>query len=630
MKKIIKQFSILLLSSMIASCSKECNSNDKPLSFDEEAILNADVEIDLVVQTYSQNGTFKDIGNFSLNWNKYEEKYYVYDVPNIELFPYFYAAHKFKEIAPNVKINLTYSDDESFHNIIKEFKKQNENKNHVYPELMVSHEGVYDMLEKGYNYDLNHYRNTKYYQAYNEYFLSRFNYGGFQAAFPLSVDVSGLFVNLDTLEKYNIVSKTTDDNGITDEYKNWVNYFTWDEFVKTITRTNDETHAGINDIFQSIMSFSVPSIYYQFSKDGTVDLTSSSSLKVIEQLLNFENEISQNCIYPHDENSLSFSFFTSPKPQFENAIESIIINSSDYRSVPADNFIKDQYSTFYKGRSSSSLPSYIENKLDTTIKFDYLPYPKVDETGVNYSEINLKGIVIGNQCPIESTCTATQQLNMDVAAYFAMFMNLDPRAIEGRLKTKFSYDMYNIKWDNVGSFTLPLIKQGIKFPFQENEKLDPAKDFDDNWQYQLSSWFDNYKAYVVCDEKADVKNFTNILPGFTKLLDSMYGINGKSVTCIDIQSEPIYYFENSIAKNIFNDWENRFYDHNIIVPSGKLGTKDYVDKTKFELSDNENNINTNAIKALKTLQKRINGYYGRGKYDVFDRSYRNNYKGALK
>ena len=43
------------------------------------------------------------------------------------------------------------------------------------------------------------------YDSYNEFFMTRFNFGGFQAAIPLQVQPWGIFVNTGDLEKYYVV-----------------------------------------------------------------------------------------------------------------------------------------------------------------------------------------------------------------------------------------------------------------------------------------------------------------------------------------------------------------------------------------------------------------------------------------
>ena len=587
-------------------------------------ILDADVEINFAVYVEGQNRVIKDIGNYSPDPNDKTRKYHPEDVSSIELAKYFGAAYKFKEIAPNVKINLMYCSINEYDQMVRDFYEQNG----YFPELMWGTDHVVEMLQNGYNFDLNRYSETEYFKQYNEYFLSRFNFGGFQAGFPISAEPWGIFVNMDTLKDYSIVMNLFDENGLcTQEYKDWVDDFTWDNFVSAINKTTNETHAGLSKVVEYFTSYSLPQVNDQFIREGTVDLTSPEVSQTLQKLLNYENEISQKCVYTYDTTGTG----STAKDAFPNA--------ASWRGV--ENFVKDEYCTFYAeapwalGTISTYISSTNEkNKNDSSIPVldthvDFLPYPKVDSSSPAYTGIAVEGLTVGNQCPVGTVCTNEKMLKMDVASYFAMFMGLDPRSIEGQSTVKYIFDSR----EYTGSLSLPLAKRGNKFAFQEGETSDPAYEYDDNWQYQLKLWFDIYDLYVTNDEPADVRYFTNITYGLLHMLDSMYMLEGMGddyVTCLNFWNEPVNIPDAGSTKDIFDNWQGRFTRYgDPDTYAGRIGTDTYVSSVMAALSDIETEINTNSAIAWSFLQECVEEYYGADKgYNVLDKDSRNSYEGS--
>lgn len=386
------------------------------------------------------------------------------------------------------------------------------------------------------------------------------------------------------------------------------------------------------------------SINASFIKDGTVDLSSEDVRSTIQRLLEYENEISQYCVYQYNENS--FGWWPTPKDYF--------VNADNWKRI--ENFCKDQYHTFYPEDpwNLTNIASYIDAHnekaaTDSTmvpldLRVDFLPYPKVDEDSNAYTGIAVEGLTVGNLCPIGEKdglphCYSKDaRLEMKVAAYFAMFMGLDPRSIESQAKIKYIMDGK----EYTGHLSLPLTKRNSKFEWQENGEIDdvmpdPAINYDDNWQYQLSLWFDVYDLYVTNDEPADVEYFSNVTYGLVQMLDSMYmldGIGDDYVTCLNYWNEPVNIPYGGDVKDIFDRWQGIFFRfQNEETGDGVLGTPGYVAAVLANLDDMEKEINENSAMAWTFLQECVDTYYYdenfNSLYDVLDKSYRNSYDGCL-
>ncbi|MBQ4060932.1 MAG: extracellular solute-binding protein [Bacilli bacterium] len=605
-----------------------------------EDVKNADVSIDFLVYIDGQNGRIPDIGNYSNDPNDTTRKFHPKDVTSLGMAKHFGAASAFKNLCPNVKINLQYCTISDYNELIREYANQ---KGHL-PHLMWGTDHVVEMLGVGYNHDLSEYSDSEYYEQYNEYFMSRFNFGGFQAGLPIAAEPWGVFVNMNDLEEYKIVSDTIADGECTNEYKEWVDNFTWENFVDAARKSNTDTHAGLSKPVEYFTSYSMESINASFIKDGTVDLSSEEVRSTIQRLLEYENEISQYCVYQYNENS--FGWWPTPKDYF--------VNADNWKRI--ENFCKDQYHTFYPEDpwNLTNIASYIDAHnekaaTDSTmvpldLRVDFLPYPKVDEDSNAYTGIAVEGLTVGNLCPIGEKdglphCYSKDaRLEMKVAAYFAMFMGLDPRSIESQAKVKYIMDGK----EYTGHLSLPLTKRNSKFEWQENGEIDdvmpdPAINYDDNWQYQLSLWFDVYDLYVTNDEPADVEYFSNVTYGLVQMLDSMYmldGIGDDYVTCLNYWNEPVNIPYGGDVKDIFDRWQGRFFRfQNEETGDGVLGTPGYVAAVLANLDDMEKEINENSAMAWTFLQECVDTYYYdenfNSLYDVLDKSYRNSYDGCL-
>ena len=385
------------------------------------------------------------------------------------------------------------------------------------------------------------------------------------------------------------------------------------------------------------------SINSQFIKDGTVDLSSDEVLSTISQLLEYENELAKYCVYNYDETSLGSQL--TAKEYYSNA--------AGWKTV--ENFVKDQYSTFMaeapwslttisqfiKSNNEKALTDQSVTPLDT--KIDFLPYPKVSSDDQAFTGIAVEGLTVGNLCPVGDKdglphCYSNSaELEQKVASYFAMFMGLDPRAIESQATVKYIHGGK----EYTGSLTLPLTKRNSKFTWQEDEAYadipDPAEDFDDNWQYQLALWFDVYDLYVTNNEEPDVRYFENITYGLVQMLDSIYMLDGMGddyVTCLNFWNEPVNIPDGGDVKDIFDNWQGRYTRfRNEETNMGVLGTTGYVSAVLNHLGEVETEINENSATAWSFLQESVDYYYFdedfNSLYNVLDKSYRNNYAGSL-
>ena len=639
-KKLLNLLLLPLLASSISGC--DGNENDTytfTQLLDEYNVLpktvtDANTEIDILIYIEGQNGTIEDIGNYSPILNEDGDpvdpktgeirKYGPEDIQFSDLGKFVGAAQAFKNYAPGVKINVLYCSIDDYERTIYAYREQY---GHL-PHVMHPAHKIVDMLSYGYIADLNQYSDSAYFDSYNEYFMSRFNFGGFQAAVPLQVQPWGVYTNTMDLEEYNVIDKVVENGVNTEEYKDWVDNFTWESFMEAIKLSTTESHAGLSRISDFILSVSMPTIYNQYIREGSVDLTSNEVQETLAKLLGYESELATGGYTVYSYEPGSNIGITTNKNKFPNAA-----HWSGTR-----NFCEDQYSTFYTEApwAIDTISQYIvEHNLQDDIKVDVLPYPIVDDNEA-YSAAGVGGLVIGNQCPVGgdngSRCEdGTAALEQEVAAYFAMFLGADPRAIDARSKIKYTFD--DILYE--GAISLPLIKKDFRFDWQDDPQLakdDPSLDYDDNWQYQMALWFDTFEIYVTDNQPADVENFTNIPYGLTVMLDNIYG---NKVTALNMATEPTSVYEDEVYVDIFELWDDRYVNFvNTDTLSGSLGTETYVSEVLANLATVEERINSNAEKVYADLNMKVAMYYGTDEngaplYDMLDRTNRNNYEGSI-
>ena len=618
-----------------------------------EEILNANEEIDLLVYIEGQEGTLYDIGNYSNDPNDTSKKYHP------TMVRWFAAASAFKKIAPGVKINLIYCNIKNYNDKIKEYY---DSTGHL-PELMWSTDHVVTMLQKGYCTDLSDYSNSEYYKAYNEYFMTRFNFGNFQAAFPIYVQPWGVFVNLDILEEpANPVLPSIFKNGYcTEEYKKWIDNLTIDTFTEAVKKTNNSHHAGLSKVVEYFTSYAMSSINESFIRNGKIDLTSESVKQKLQHMVEKENELSQYCNYIYDSHSTGMfakneynvqSWHTTKDFALDH--ECTFFAESPWSLSKISNLIANAMKEDINGNAIlDENGNYIPNMEARKTKIDYLPYPKADANSDAYTGIAIEGMVIGNQFRMENGKKVAAQTNaklkQDIAAYFTMFANLDPRAICEGKEIKYVSNGQEL----VGEIPLPLIKQNYKFLWQNDKSKvelvggDPSVDFDDNWSYQLSEWFKHNKVFLTNDEEPDVTNFTNMTYGLVKVLDSVYALENVGdesdnyVRSLNYWNEPLITQIDGV-ENIFSyKWQNRFIAFKVDAADGDgdtyytnvIGTDTYTGTIIDHLAEIEEYINSNSEIAWSNLVELVNKMYydenGNPLYpDIANRDIRNHYEGS--
>ena len=604
-----------------------------------EGVLNANETIDLLIYTDGQEGIIRDIGDYSNDPKDTSKKYHPRDIKSPEMVKWFAAASAFKKIAPGVKINLIYTPINTYNNMISEY-------NGVYghlPELIWGTDHVVTMLQEGYCTDLSEYANSEYYHAYNKYFMTRFNFGNFQAAFPVSVEPWGVFVNLDILEDPTnpVVSSIFKNGYCTDEYKEWVDNLTIDTFADAVKKTNNEKHAGLSKVVEYFTSYAMSSINESFIKDGKVDLTSDAVKAKLQHMLEKENELSQYCAYVYDENSTGSTAKDGYNVQPWTSIQDFALDHecTFFAESPlALSNISNLITNAVK-KDSKGVPVIDDNgkfipDIETRkTKIDFLPYPKADAESDAYTGVTIEGMVIGNQFRMENGQKVPTQRNaklkQDIAAYFTMFSSLDSTAINERKEIKYVYN----EQEYTGNLTLPLIKQNYNFSWRGDNEL--SKEFTDNWSYQLSEWLKLNKLFLTNDDNPDVVNFTNITYGLVKILDSIYALenvgdeSNNYVRCLSYWNEPVNIEKDGRVMNVFDRWQNRF----TIYRPNVIGTNTYVSTIMKQLKEIEESINNNSEEAWLYLSDNVNTLYydenGNPLYpDIANRDIRNNYEGS--
>lgn len=625
MKKNFLQYSLIsMLALTMASCGEtkasDNNSNDANTSITEsestfdfsndysldESLPDSVDDLDSIpqdVKDYQGNIDFftyiQGTGASCVDRDIGASTYKAEDINYHEKAAFYAAARAFKKIAPGVKINLYYCDIDAYDDFIVNY---HESTGH-YPHLMWSTKHVVEMIQQGIYTDLSKYVDVEYYDSFNEYFMTRFNYGGFQGAIPISAEPWGVFVNLDTLDQYNIVNTS---NAVA--YENWVDNFTWDTLIETARETYEGgKHAGISKVVDHLVSYAAPTIYDQFLRTGEVSLNNED----VKNLLTLENELTEYSCW-----------------DYENSTDKYLITKEGFNDVHAwsgtKNFVEDKAYTFY-AEAPWALPTISQyiNSNNLTTRVDFLPYPRVKNTSDNsyykaYTGIAVEGVGVGNLCPItggaEKCYSSTAKLEEKVAAYFAMFFSADIRSIKERANLEYIYNGITY----TGSVSMPLIKKNYTFGWQDDPEstypnpLDET-DYDDNWEYQMGLWFDVYDTYVTetnsdgTKAKADVKNFSNVSYGLSKIIDSVYG---DEVTCLNYYNEPFEIPDGSTTRNIWNDWQSRYN-----ITDGSLGSATYVATVSAMLADYEEDINDGTETAWGLIQEMLDAWYGEG-YDV--------------
>lgn len=543
------------------------NDGKKEAEIDYLGILPLDLiryegEIDVFIYIEGQNGTMTDIGN---------KEYEPLDLFDPYMARFVASAQVFNRYVPGAKINLNYTSISNYNQQVAAYETQF---GHL-PHVMHPVDSIYQMIEKGYATDLSIYKESAYYDIFDESIMSIYNYGGFQAAVPYMIYPMGIFVNTGILE----------DNYI--EYdEEYVKNFTMERFYSDLeTVTNDET-AGISTAADSILSVAVPSIYRSYSNEKSIKLDTT----LIRELLALESTITNYTAYTLNEQG--------------NWVGKTNYNVQSWNGN--SNFIKDEAYAFSADAAWALLElSKLAAELEKEEQFDILPYPKVSEDIDAYVGMLAGGLVIGNQCPLgEDKCSDEAKLDRDIAALFAMFMNADPRAIEA--KSKIQYTDGNKENIYTGIIDMPMVKQNYYYTWEDSE------DRREIFGYQLELFLKNYKMYWYADDEnsvPDVVNYSNFKPGFKQVIDIFYNNPERRV---NYYNRPSLVPDGSSTKQILADWQQRYIGEGDI----RLGDSRWLGWVESNLEIWEKDINENIDISYAYLQEQLDMYYGSGKYAV--------------
>ncbi len=563
----------------------EISQEDDVVKMIPQEVLNYEGSIDILIYIEGQDNTMVDIGS---------SRYTTQDLFDTDIAKYAAAAREFRKIAPKVKFNVIYCNINDFDERIQQYNDQN---GHL-PHIIHPTKQFYEMMENGLVADLSRYSDSEYFQSLNPSFMEKLTFGNFVAAFPTHYAPYGMFVNKNILKKDSIVDPT---NQIA--YEEWVDNLTYEEFVNVCKETyHPYENAGLSHVTEMAQSLSYPSIYKQYCETGEIEFNNED----VKKMLELESELADYSTFDYSVSA------NTTKDEFTD-VKFWNVN---------DSFVNGYFTFDMEAPWNIGVISQIaENAGKGHNDFDFMPYPKADENTDNYVGIGIGGLVIGDQCPIsngEKKCrSATSQLEMDVAAYFTMFMITDPRAIKAEAEIEFKIN------DNTGATSkgvvpLPLIDKNFRFSWQDDPEVvasiggDPSEGFDNNWEYQMSLYLKTYKTWWddSTNPEPDVKYFTNVNYGLSKIIDIVYE---QPENVIDYRSLPLTINPGgSEVINIMEDWSDRYEDY-------VLTSETYVADLIAKLPEMQEKVNSNTRTAYEFFQECLDDFYGVGKYNVMEK-----------
>lgn len=376
----MKTKTIAILSSLVAlsavtGCKK--TPTEQPIKDIWGVVPELDYNgsLDIFCYIVGQNGVVNDIGSL-------DNKAALFDAA---LAKYHGAAKAWKEFYPNIKINVHYGGIDDYDTNVRNY--QSMHNNHL-PHLMHLPTTPQEGIAKGYNVDLSQYSYLSYYQAVNPNLFNYFTFGGFVSAVPMYIYPTGIFVNTKILRDEFLISEDDD----------YVQNFTFAEMVKWAKETANTERAGMGYVSEDILFNSAKTINYGLLNNRKVQLNTPE----IRQTLELENELAAYTSYDYAarRSKDSYDFI---KPYAYNT-----------------HFIDDQNYTMESSRSYASLLySQMINENDDVGNFDFLPMPKLTEDDKLNIGVIAEGLVVGNQCPINVTCTENDKLAQEAAAAFA-------------------------------------------------------------------------------------------------------------------------------------------------------------------------------------------------------------------
>ena len=536
--------------------------------------LNYEGDIDIMVCMPGYGGEkIFDIGNKNYNTT---------DLTDGTIQRYYSVAKIFNEFYPDISINLYMSDIGDYHDEVEKYRA--EHNGHL-PQLMQLPNGPIEGLSRGYNADIKKYNYFKLYNALNPAILDLFTVGDFVTAIPMYINPTGMFVNKKMLASNNY-----------ENYDNLLSNWTMDELVYNLLPAvhSPENHRAGTAVLSSdminIVSETIDKTLLNEKRRVTLDTDE------VKDLIDLEEEMYKYSLVNYDSIGIS-----SIKSEYSSYVETWNFNTVfTQNNVYAVEMARSYCLTLY---------SNMIQKEGRVGEFDFMPFPKYGEDGENRVGLITEGLVVGNQCPLNSTCTQKDKDAEEIAAVFALFLATDTRAAKAMATTPWTYGLSNTESVVLqGNYeTLPLIRKDVVYPYNETKTeqfgsstlTDPGAtktDYDIQMAYyrQMTSAFER------------MEGFEEVLRIYEEEFDrNVFAYNSVPRTVPS---------ETGSTEDIMMDWNKRFS-----APEVQIGSTGWATFIKSKLSDWEVKINSNITTVYNFLQANVDMYYGKGKYDILNK-----------
>ena len=179
-----------------------------------------------------------------------------------------------------------------------------------------------------------------------------------------------------------------------------------------------------------------------------------------------------------------------------------------------------------------------------------------------------------------------------------------------KAKAEVQYTDSNRQDVYTGILDMPMVKRDYYYEWENSDVKTEI------FGYQLGLYLETYRMYWNPENEndtPDVENYTNIKPGFKKVLELFYG-NPENVICYVNRPNEVPEGGTGGTISILGDWQNRYFGDG----TSKIGDSTWAGWVESRLSTWENQINRNITTAYDYLQEQIDVYYGAGLYDVYE------------
>jgi len=348
--------------------------------------LDSEVAGEITLMTWAGNGiNYLDIGH---------QNFVAEDLVSKKVASVYATAKAFNEIYPNVKINYfgkaagpndggVYWDQE----LINYKDKYGD-----YPAVFAISDTI-ALLRQGVLADLSIYADDELYQTLNPGLLEQANYYGVQAALPGYFIPSGMFLNTSIIE----------DEFLDEVSPDW----DFDEFTDLVTNGDgvDDGYSGLGALPSTWMKQMF--IYDALYDTGRVDLNTDEVKDFFKDGMEEWNDYQ---FYAQDEDYQAEHVSWAPVA-FSDGVVTVF---------PEDAWYLDAF-------------AIEEGALPGPQGFDLYPYPDYNGSGNTISTVT-DPLGVYNYCNDDGVaeCNEEEQLKMDVAYEFAIFMIADTRAWEAR------------------------------------------------------------------------------------------------------------------------------------------------------------------------------------------------------